>query len=351
MTVLLKQSIFSDCFPYHQPQGFETDQDFFCMMCEDQLVKKKTFDPVSPVVSAAVNQGRNPTNCNNKGVSSLSSSLKRQNPSPKPLGSHINVVKEVTVSSDQDLLQYQDSMLECLGPLLATSNNRRVPQGANDDDNSPPPQKRQRISTGEHSECSSRKANDRRDDDRTDLGQTSSSNDDEPIGLTDHQAAMWTKRFEELVLYREKFGHCLVPHKWSENLALATWVKRQRYQWKLRDQGKRSTLTKDRREALDTLGFVWDSHNAIWEERFNELVEFKRVNGNVNVPSTYKNHTLSVWVQCQRRQWKVMKEDTSGIETTTNRIKQSRVQRLEALGFVWEPRKNHHRAEARRRNS
>jgi hypothetical protein len=173
-------------------------------------------------------------------------------------------------------------------------------------------------------------------------GSTASANEDEDVGLTDHQAAMWTKRFGELVRFREKFGHCLVPHKWAENLALATWVKRQRYQWKLREQGKRSTLTKERRDALDNLGFVWDSHNAIWEERFNELVEFKRVHGHTSVPSTHKNHSLSVWVQCQRRQWKLLKDETGSRDTATYRMKQNRVDRLEALGFVWEPRKHHH---------
>lgn len=356
MTVLLKPNIFSDCFPFHQPHGVETGEEFFySTMCEDHLVTKKTLDPVTS------QPGRPSIDSLGVGVPIIHplASLKRQNPSPKPLGSRIKVVHEVTVSSDKDLLQNQESVLECLSPLLATSN--AAVEG--DKNESPRPSKKRRISTtgascevafgkkiGTPNDEDNYEDDEDEDDATTDLGQGSSANEEDEIGLTDHQAAMWTKRFEELVRFREKFGHCLVPHKWSENLALATWVKRQRYQYKLREQGKRSTLTKERRDALDALDFVWDSHNAIWEERFNELVEFRRVNGHTSVPSTHKNHTLSVWVQCQRRQWKLMKEDTSIKDSVTYRIKQSRVERLEALGFVWEPRKNQQHPEASRKS-
>jgi Helicase associated domain len=40
------------------------------------------------------------------------------------------------------------------------------------------------------------------------------------------QVDMWQTRLEELILYRQNNGHCRVPHKWKENVALSHWVKR-----------------------------------------------------------------------------------------------------------------------------
>jgi len=286
------------------------------------------------------------------------SSAKRHNPAPNPLGQNISVVPEVSVASDPNLLKNTDSMWECLSPLIRSSpdgastsssrkRGRELPSREKDERSLETPrgdppvrnQRRQQKKQKDHEE----------DGDQEE--------DSPEIGLTDHQAALWEKRFKELVSFHQRFSHCLVPHKWPENFALATWVKRQRYQWKLREQGKRSTLTTERRDALSDLGFVWDSHNAIWEERFNELVEFKNQYGHARVPSTYTNHSLSVWVQCQRRQWKLMKEEEtndgapavagSGNMSSTSsrsngaassRMKRERVERLEALGFIWEPR-------------
>uniref|UniRef100_A0A7S4I127 Helicase-associated domain-containing protein n=1 Tax=Odontella aurita TaxID=265563 RepID=A0A7S4I127_9STRA len=38
---------------------------------------------------------------------------------------------------------------------------------------------------------------------------------------------------------------------------LARWVKRQRYQYKLMSEGKRSTTTEERIRELERAGFVW----------------------------------------------------------------------------------------------
>jgi hypothetical protein len=39
-------------------------------------------------------------------------------------------------------------------------------------------------------------------------------------------------RFQELLEYREKFGHCMVPYNYKEKPLLYSWVKRQRNQYK-----------------------------------------------------------------------------------------------------------------------
>jgi hypothetical protein len=148
-----------------------------------------------------------------------------------------------------------------------------------------------------------------------------------------YQAGQWAEKFEELCEYRKNMGHCLVPHTFSENLPLARWVKRQRYQYKLMKEGKASTMTEERVAALETVGFVWDSQGAAWGERLGELDQFRRVYLHCNVPSNFsENPQLATWVKCQRRQYKLYMEGKQSNMTP------DRIRHLEALGFEWELR-------------
>lgn len=75
-------------------------------------------------------------------------------------------------------------------------------------------------------------------------------------------------------------------------------VKRQRYQYKLKNEKKPSTMTDERIVALEQVGFVWDSHGAAWLERWGELAEFQKEYGHANVPSNHpKNPQLATWVK------------------------------------------------------
>jgi len=149
-----------------------------------------------------------------------------------------------------------------------------------------------------------------------------------------YQAENWTGKFEELLQFRDMNGHCLVPNCHPDNPALAQWTKRQRYQYKLKMDGKRSTITDERVRALDEAGFVWDSHKAVWAERLEELKEFRKEFGHCNVPSRYQtNHQLAIWVKRQRRQWK------NKMDSQPNCMTDERQRNLEALGFVWDMKK------------
>lgn len=148
-----------------------------------------------------------------------------------------------------------------------------------------------------------------------------------------YQAGQWSEKFTELCEYRTRFGHCLVPHTHTENLPLARWVKRQRYQYKLMQEGKPSTMTEERVKALEEIGFIWDSQGAAWQERLGELTEFRKSFGHTNVPSNYsENCQLATWVKCQRRQYKLYCQGKPS-NMTADRVKQ-----LENLGFEWELR-------------
>jgi hypothetical protein len=148
-----------------------------------------------------------------------------------------------------------------------------------------------------------------------------------------YQAGQWSEKFEELCQYREKTGHCLVPHTYNENLSLARWVKRQRYQYKLMLESKSSTMTPDRVAALDEIGFVWDSQGAAWGDRLGELQQFRQTYLHCNVPSNFSdNPRLATWIKCQRRQYKLF------MDGKPSNMTPQRIQHLENLGFEWELR-------------
>jgi hypothetical protein len=157
--------------------------------------------------------------------------------------------------------------------------------------------------------------------------------DEDPRRFRPYQAEQWTEKFEELCEFRKVNGHAAVPHTYKENPSLARWVKRQRYQYKLKNEGKQSTMTDERVDALEKIGFVWDSHGAAWHERLSELRDYRTTTGHCNVPSNYpSNPQLATWVKCQRRQYKLFWDGK------TSNMTLERIAELEKIGFEWELR-------------
>jgi hypothetical protein len=143
----------------------------------------------------------------------------------------------------------------------------------------------------------------------------------------------WTYHYGELLTYKEENGHCLVPHTYPSKPHLARWVKRQRRQYKLRLEGNpNSTMTAERIQILNDIGFVWDSHEVIWNERYAQLLAYKSKFGHCRVPSYCKEcPQLASWVKCQRRQYKLFWEQGKGSSMSLDRIKL-----LNSIGFIWE---------------
>jgi hypothetical protein len=142
----------------------------------------------------------------------------------------------------------------------------------------------------------------------------------------------WNNRFQELLAFKRKYGHMYVPNSFVENPQLSQWVKRQRYQHKLKVAGKHSTLNNERQQLLDKLGFIWDSHASFWHERLQDLKEYRKMHGHCNVPVSYSDISLSFWVKHQRRQYNRSKKGMSSTMT------EERIAALNALGIDWNPR-------------
>jgi hypothetical protein len=147
------------------------------------------------------------------------------------------------------------------------------------------------------------------------------------------QADQWDLKFDELIDWKKEHGHCNVPYTFLENPPLARWVKRQRYQYKLMNEGKASTMTDRRVKALENAGFIWDAHGMAWEERLKDLQQYLEEHGDCNVPTLYMaNQKLATWVKCQRRQYKLF------CDGKTSTMNLDRINRLIRMGFTWEVR-------------
>jgi hypothetical protein len=142
----------------------------------------------------------------------------------------------------------------------------------------------------------------------------------------------WEDRLRELADYRKIHGHCNVPCNYSENTELANWVKRQRSNYRLHLEGKKSSMTTFRIQELESLGFEWDSraHFSAWEDRLSELADYRKIHGHCNVSKYISgNSKLGEWVAKQRSQYRMhLKGKTSPMTTF-------RIQELESLGFEW----------------
>ena len=145
----------------------------------------------------------------------------------------------------------------------------------------------------------------------------------------DYQTDQWQRRYNELKQVFLVTGKSAVHHADTSKKCLARWIKRQRAQYKLRQEGKPSSMTDDRIDALNLINFVWDSHNTVWEDRVKELKEFRNKHKHCNVtPSNYPfGSTLISWVKSQRRQYRMMKDGKK------SNLTPRRIEQLKALGF------------------
>eukprot|EP00976_Prorocentrum_cordatum_P037245 757300-Prorocentrum_minimum.AAC.2 len=90
---------------------------------------------------------------------------------------------------------------------------------------------------------------------------------------------------------------------------------------------RKGILPEGHRQRLEELGLVWKPTQSLWEQRLQELVEFKATFGHCNVPNGWEhNRPLALWVPKKRQQYR---QGELSIE---------KVKALTELGFQWDPR-------------
>lgn len=143
---------------------------------------------------------------------------------------------------------------------------------------------------------------------------------------------LWYKRFEQLHEYQKQKGDCNVPENYPDNQPLATWVKTQRKQYRLKKIGKASCITADRISTLEEIGFQFNLSEDLWNEKLEQLQVYVKEHGHCNVPRYYPdNQPFATWVGTQCDQYSRWKRG----ETST--MSEYRRQKLDELGF-WRSR-------------
>jgi phage-related protein len=146
----------------------------------------------------------------------------------------------------------------------------------------------------------------------------------------------WDERLEQLKAFQKEHGHSRVPlqkEKVSATYQLAMWVSKQRSQYTLLHQGKKSQMKAERIQKLNDIGFDWSVTAVDWDERFEQLKAFQKEHGHCRVPGRYDQnsatHQPAVWVSKQREQYKFLQQGKK------SQMKEERIQRLNAIGFEW----------------
>ena len=136
--------------------------------------------------------------------------------------------------------------------------------------------------------------------------------------IWDPIAEAWEEGFSKLLQFKEHEGHCKVPTGFKlDGFNLDSWVRHQR--------SAKDSMSPERRQRLDEIGFVWGVLAEAWEEGFSKLLQFKKAEGHCRAPNGFKlkGFNLGSWVATQRK--------------TKDSMSPERKQRLDDIGFIWDP--------------
>jgi hypothetical protein len=208
----------------------------------------------------------------------------------------------------------------------------------------------------------------------------------------DSQEAKWESKYLELKDFYHKYGHCAV----RQNTTLGHFVYKQRYYKKLMDRGdldpagitstssssldeshgpaataaaaadgpevppwedsviraprggkiyrgKRiSPLTPLRIQRLNDICFIWDHWDALWEERYQDLIEFQNIYHSTRVPPS-RFPSLGKWVRKLRAELRRLNpgphQQPLDSNTGSTFLTRDRIDKLNAIGFEWVVRK------------
>ena len=148
------------------------------------------------------------------------------------------------------------------------------------------------------------------------------------------------ERCNDLIQFRDKFGHCNVPQRYSDNPSLGTWCALMRTMYNRLQKGRPtdSTLSPDRIARLEEIGFNWDIRAFLFEKHCCDLEAFNDIHGHCDVPNKYPdNQSLSEWCKQVRFSYRVYRMQQPGTPRSIT-LSTERIARLEEIGFEWEKR-------------
>ena len=144
----------------------------------------------------------------------------------------------------------------------------------------------------------------------------------------------WNQHFEALQSFKADKGHCRASQHYetSDGIKLGRWAHKQRTEYSKLQQGKSSSITQERINQLNSLGFEWNLPETSWNQHFDALQCFKAQKGHCRVPWQYKHHggiKLGCWVHRQRKEYQKLQRGKSSA------ITQERIKKLSEIDFIW----------------
>lgn len=140
----------------------------------------------------------------------------------------------------------------------------------------------------------------------------------------------WNARFEQLKTYLQK--HNKYPKSTDENpeiVSLNRWVTNQRVFY------NSNKLSTDRIKKLQSIDFIFDLLEDIWQANFNEYIIYMKANGN-KLPSKEdtdpKVKKLAFWASVQKQRFKLHK------------LSKNRIEQLVSIGFIFDPHEEYWQA-------
>lgn len=128
----------------------------------------------------------------------------------------------------------------------------------------------------------------------------------------------WHKKYEELKIFIDEFGHQNIPTDLPKYKLLRIWITHQKAR---NNKGK---LSFDRIEKLNSLGFIWNPKEEAWPNKYSELQKFKKEHGHCNVPLTPRTRSLHMWIVAQRMLYR------------KGELEKVRFSKLDELGVIWD---------------
>lgn len=150
------------------------------------------------------------------------------------------------------------------------------------------------------------------------------------------QDAAWDAKMVALTRFRNEYGHLLVPeHHVTDGLAVGNALHR------IRRAYAAGTVPKDRVEALEQLGIIWDIQAIAWGEMIDFLRRYHDEHGDIRVPQDLRAYVtvtmkgdpapakgvrVAGWIVHQRQ------------KREKDLLTEAQIADLDALGMAWEDR-------------
>ena len=134
----------------------------------------------------------------------------------------------------------------------------------------------------------------------------------------------WMEKFELFKEFIEKFDRYPYKGEIYKGANLCSWCYNQRQAY--RGNNNRH-ISEERIELLNSIGFIWDMKNNMWESHFKLVKEFIEKFGRYPyADEIYKDANIGWWCSTQRQAYK------GNIDF---KLSDKRIQMLDSIGFKW----------------